>query len=1401
MADATTVEAHFASPSTVPVTSAGYSAAGNDVAISIGFAPPTGTSLTIVKNTGLAFISGQFTNLAHGQTVSLTHNGITYPFFANYYGGTGNDLVLEWAYRQPVSWGSNDYGQLGNGTNTRSSVPVLVNQTGVLSGKTVVAIDGTGGHGLALCSDGTVAAWGSNTNGALGNGGANNSNVPVLVDQTGVLSGKTVVAIDGGASGYSLALCADGTAAAWGRNDYGQLGNGSASDSSVPVLVNQAGVLSGNTIMAIVAGGCHSLALCADGTVAAWGCNSHGELGDGGPKHSSVPVLVNQTGVLSGKTVVAIVAGANHSLALCADGTVAAWGRNDYGQLGNGGTSDSSVPVLVNQTGALSGKTVVGVAGTYMHSFALCSDGTVAAWGRNDYGQLGNGGTSDSSVPVLVNQTGALSGRTVVAIDGGSGYSLALCSDGAVVAWGRNDYGQLGNGTTTNSSVPVAVTNTGVLFGRTFGAIATGELCNRALAAQPLSSTCTLSALSLDTGTLSPAFAFGTSTYTASVPHATNSLSISPTATDSKSSIKVNGATVTSGSASQSIPLAGDDCTVTVQVTAEDGTTKTYTVGVVWQSNDSALSNLTVNTGTLTPAFACDTTYYHASVGSSTSAITVTPTSNHPRASITVNGINTVSGSGRVVSLLTGANTIAVRVKAEDPAFATTYTLTVFRPSAVCTLSSVSLSAGTLSPTFASGTLSYTASVANVASSVQVVPTLTAATATMTVNGVAVASGGSGVSVPLAVGSNAITIFVTAQDGVTTKTYTITVTRQMDLVASFTSAGTIPATASSYNATDKRVLLSLGFAPHIGASLTLVKNTGLGFFNTRFLNLAQGQIITMAYGGQMFRFVANYYGGSGNDLVLQSADSKAYAWGANGFGQLGDGTSANSGLPLAVSVSGPLQGKVILSTAVGASHSLSLCGDGSVCAWGANIYGQLGNGTTENQSTPAAVVQTGVLNGNKRVVAVAAGYNHSLALCSDGSVAAWGFNSSGQLGNASTSNSSTPVAVKTTGTALAGKSVVGIAAGANHSLALCSDGTVVAWGNNAYGQLGNNSTANSNVAVNISTSGDLAGRTAIGFAAGSDHSLAVCLDGALLAWGRNNYGQLGNGGTTNSGVPLSVDMSDALAGKVVSSVAAGGWHGVAACSDGTLATFGRNNNGQLGNNSTADSWYPVAVVTSGALAGRTPVLSGGSNAHSLSLCSDGTLAAWGSNNNGQLGTGTTTASPVPVAVSTSTLGAGARFCGLATGSSASHVLALVATPAVQDPYQVWVATHFTDPDDQSNATVSGPSATPANDGTPNLLKYAAGVPPKGSGSIAIAYGGRVSDGPAAYLTLTFRKSKLATDVTYQAEAGDSLGPETWEPASVVVSQVDQGDHWLVTVRDSVPIGTGSSRFMRLRVTR
>ena len=540
---AQSLSATYTTASDVPVTASSYTATGKTVNLTLNYAPTTGTQLMVVKNTGIGFINDTFNNLAQGQTVPLTYNGGTYEFVANYYGGTGNDLVLVWKAIRAYAWGNNSYGQLGNNSTTVSHVPVAVTSSGVLAGKTVVAVACGDNHCVALCSDGTLASWGLNGTGQLG-GARDSSNVPVAVDQTGVLAGKTVVAIAAGRS-HSLALCSDGSVAAWGYNGDGQLGNEDVADGAIrasAVLVTNSGVLAGKTVVAIAAGVSDSLALCSDGSVAVWGQN-----GTSGYS-SNVPVAMTNSGVLAGKTVVAIAAGGYHSVALCSDGTVAGWGDNEDGELGNNSTTQSDVPVAVTSSGVLAGKTVVAIAAGVSHSQALCSDGSVAAWGDN----LGDNGVNGytSNVPVAVTNSGVLAGKTVVAMAAGGYHSVALCSDGTVAGWGDNE------------AVPVSVSNGGVFAGKTV-AISAGGFHSVALVASALTSASTAS------GTVGQSFS-----YTATFSGAPTSFT---------SSVLPNGLSLnTSTGVISGTPTVSGNFTITLGATSSAGSsTATLTLAVM----------------------------------------------------------------------------------------------------------------------------------------------------------------------------------------------------------------------------------------------------------------------------------------------------------------------------------------------------------------------------------------------------------------------------------------------------------------------------------------------------------------------------------------------------------------------------------------------------------------------------------------------------------------------------------------------------------------------------------------------------------------------------------------------------------------------------------------------------
>ena len=490
---------------------------------------------------------------------------------------------------------------------------------------------------------------------------------------------------------------------------------------------------------------------------------------------------------------------ANLSALSLSSGTLSpafAGGTTSYtASVSNATTSLTVTPTVADSTATVTVNGVAVISGSASGAIALNV-------GNNTFTALvtAQDGTTTKTYTVTVSRA-ASSNATLSALALSSG-TLAP----AFVAGTTGYTASVGNATTSltvtptvaDSSATVTVNGVAVSSGNASGAIALAvgnNILTTVVTAQngapntytvtvtrAASSNADLSALSLSSGTLVPAFASATTGYTASVGNATTSLTVTSTVLAGTSSVTVNGVAVISGNASGAIALAVGNNILTTVVTAQNGTTtKTYTVTVTRAASANAdLSALSLSSGTMSPAFASATTGYTASVGNATTSLTVTPTVAAGTSSVTVNGVATTSGNASgAIALNVGSNTITTVVTAQDGTTTKTYTVTITRalPSANADLSALSLSSGTLSPAFASGTTSYTASVGNATTSLTVSPTVADATSSITVNGVATISGNASGAIALAVGANTLTTVVTAQDGNTTKTYTVTVTR------------------------------------------------------------------------------------------------------------------------------------------------------------------------------------------------------------------------------------------------------------------------------------------------------------------------------------------------------------------------------------------------------------------------------------------------------------------------------------------------------------------------------------------------------------------------------------------------------------------------------------------------
>lgn len=287
-----------------------------------------------------------------------------------------------------------------------------------------------------------------------------------------------------------------------------------------------------------------------------------------------------------------------------------------------------------------------------------------------------------------------------------------------------------------------------------------------------------------------------------------------------------------------------------------------------------------------------------------------------------------------------------------------------------------------------------------------------------------------------------------------------------------------------------------------------------------------------------------------------------WGWGYNRNGQLGDGTNIAQKSPKQI-------GSATTWTAIaaGKAHAVGLLKDGTLWTWGRNVDGQLGDGTQIDKAVPTAI---GAL---KTWVEVSAGEAHTMARKSDGTVWTWGSNATGQLGNGTASATATTAPAQLAGTA----SWVSIAAGGQHALAIRSDGALYAWGANASGQVGNSSTFDT-VATPAQVLIDPIATAKINYnwdkvAGGGFHTLAIMTDGSLWAWGLNADGQLGNDTTDDARVPQRIGMDNDWV-----AIAAGQYFSFGLKSDGTLWAWGRNTSGELGIGSMTSVSKPTLVV-------------------------------------------------------------------------------------------------------------------------------------------------------------------------------------------------------------------------------
>ena len=1191
-------------------------------------------------------------------------------------------------------WGANDEGQVAGATSLLSATPLAssssVPMSRVSSGPSHSCSVASASPNLAYC-------WGKNSDGRLGDGSTINRSVPSAV------SGLTGVSNISAGTVHSCAVTAGGAVSCWGANSSGQLGDSSQTSRTAATAISGQ-----QSWTSVSAGGAHSCAVTTAGVAYCWGSNADGQVGDGTSGSTrTVPFAVYDAGTTKWAVV---TAGGQHTCGVTQTGTGYCWGYNNSGQVGEGSNTSRTVPTLI------SGFQWSTISSGDSHSCGITTAGIAYCWGANGMGQLGDGTMSSRTAPTAV--TGNDRWQSIAA---GYQHTCGVNTLGQAFCWGAAVNGQVGDGSASVALVPVTVdrsVETASGSGQTFIAFVN------------------LSGVTGD-GTASATFTLGLTSSPGVVDGSGNALSA--TIAGSRQSYILDNATGVAPSVA-SISRVGTATRIDAQITPSFRVAFSKAVigvsagsfyvsrgpGIVGTpSVVSVIPGVSVATTTFTISLSTASVTGDGGAGSTiglgvSPAPTIADTVGTALTSPDPTGVNQAFILDNVKPILVS---IVPKADAGFPAGAQVPTTGVPLPEFAVTYSEAVSSVATGSFLLESGA-GISGAPTLTATMVSYVSMSSGADHTCAVTSVGTANCwgandrgqlGDGTSVsrnePVLVAGELVWASLTTGSqftcGVTTsaKVYcwgandggqlgdgTLIDRTSPVAVSSVASWSSVTAGTAHVCAVTASSTFSVAGLAHcwgrnsdgqIGDGTTTGRTLPVAVSTTRHWT-------TLSAGGDHTCGLTATINGS--------LEGTALCWGANGSGQVGDGTTSSQSVPTSVSTSLTLKGISAgyrHTCAVTASSTFSV--SGLAKCWGLNTDGQLGDGSTANSTSPttvagsitwAAVVSGGTSTGS-----------HSCGMAQSGSAYCWGANTSGQVGDTTTTSRNSPTAVTgsliwqsismgashtcgvTTGLVpnCWGKNETGqlgmgfsavrpsaadisggftwttLTVGDRHSCGLVGAGIAYCWGDNASGQLGDGTTISRKLPTRVS--GGLAWKA---ISAGYAHTCGVTVSGIAYCWGSNLEGQIGDGSV---GILTARSNPTVVAGLLSwASISAGATHSCGITSANLAYCWGGNGYGQLGDGSTASRTAPVAVSPmSGQVSSTwTSVRAGGS--HTCGVTSGTVVACWGANANGQLGdgSGVLRTSPAPVVVIgigsqpmwTSVSAGGSHSCGLTTGATA-----------------------------------------------------------------------------------------------------------------------------------------------------